>query len=158
MTDTFSRFLNEVIAIAELGGARRTNLGTSRLLAGLHAIRAHNALADPGIPRVPLVLWLVERAGHHAIPATNTLPDVVYDWAFLCLMEGSNWASRCASWMLAMHAEPPHEFVVPGHDDGVLMFRLHRLGCYFVVVGQLILLRARTLALFATDAHRCVVQ
>jgi hypothetical protein len=73
-------------------------------------------------------------------------------------MKSADGTNRRAGGMLAVHAQAAHEFVVFGHDDGVFMLRLHRLRCHLIVVGQLVLLRARTFTLFATDAHGCVVQ
>ncbi len=73
-------------------------------------------------------------------------------------MEGAHGTNRRASGMLTVHAQPAHEFVVLGQNDGVFMFRLHRLGGYSVVVPQLVLLRAASFTLFATDAHGCVIQ
>src|ERR1035437_6846114 len=82
LTDAVLRFLNEVIALPELRSPGRTNLGTCRLLAGNQPVRAHRAFADPRIQRVPFVLGLGKRAGHHAIGPADTLPDVVYDRPF----------------------------------------------------------------------------
>ena len=117
-----------------------------------HAIRAHNAFAHPRIQRVPFVLRLGKRAGHHAIAAADALPDVVDDGALLCLMKGANRTSRRASGMLAVHAQPTHELVVLGQNDRVFMFRLHRLRRYCVVVRQFVLLRA---GLLHTACNRC---
>src|SRR5208282_2425790 len=88
----------------------------------------------------------------------NALPDVVNDGALFCLMEGAHGANRRARWFFTVHAQPAHEFVVLGENDRIFMCRLHRLGCYFLVVGQLVLLRAASFTLFATDAHRRVIQ
>ena len=55
--------------------------------------------------------------------------------------------------MLTVHAQPAHEFVLLGQNDRVFMFRLHGLGGYRVVIGQLVLLRAGTFTLLATNAH-----
>jgi hypothetical protein len=114
LTDAILRFLNKLVALSEFRGASGADLGTRCLLAGEYAIRAHNAFADPRIQRVPFVLRLGERAGDHAIAAANALPDVVYDGAFLCLMESANGTSRRARGMLAVHAQPAHKLVVLG--------------------------------------------
>src|SRR5208282_2909170 len=155
---TVLRFPNKVVALSELGGASGTDLGACRGLAVSYAIRTHNAFADPRVQGVPLILRLGKSAGSHAIPAANTLPDVVYDWTFLRLMESSDRTNRCAGRMLAVHAQAAHEFVVLGQNDGKFVFRLHGLRRDFVVVRQLILLRTGTFALLATDAHGRVIQ
>src|SRR5271157_1005865 len=153
LANTVLRFLNKVVALAKLGGPSGTDLGTCRLFAGSHAVRAHNAFADSRIQRVPFVLGLTERAGHHAIAAADTLPDVIDDRTLRGLMHGADGTNRGASGMLTVHAQATHEFVVLGKNDGEFMLRLHRLGSHFVVVGQLVLLRAADFTLFATDAH-----
>src|SRR5208282_2105389 len=151
-------FLNKVIALPELSGSSRTNLGTCRLLAGNYAIRAHNALAYPRIQRLPFVLRLGKRTRHHAIPAANAFPDVVHDWTLFGFMESAHWTNRRASRMLAVHAQPPHELVVFGQNHRVFMCRLHRLGGYLVVIRQFVLLRACTFTLLAPDAHGRVIE
>jgi hypothetical protein len=72
-------------------------------------------------------------------------------------MEGSNRANRGASRMLAVHAQPAHELLLFGENNGVFMFRLHRLGGYLIVVRQLVLLRTSHFALLAADAHGRVI-
>ena len=150
LADTILRFLNEVVALSKLGGAGRTDLGACRLLAGHHAVRAHNAFADSRIQRVPFVLGLGKRAGRHAIAAADTLPDVVDDRTLLGLMHGADGTNRRASRMLTVHAQAAHEFVVLGENDRVFMLRLHRFGCHFVVVGQLVLLGAGAFTLLCS--------
>src|ERR1700749_1198706 len=60
--------------------------------------------------------------------------------------------------MFAVHAQAAHELIVFGHDDRVLVRRLHRLRRDAVVVEQLVLLRTGAFALFAADAHGRVIQ
>src|SRR5208282_3849337 len=90
LTDAVLRFTDQVIAFAELGGAGRADFGTCRWLAGSDAVRAHNAFADARIQRLPFIFRLAKHAGHHAIAAADTFPDVVDDGTCLCLMEGAN--------------------------------------------------------------------
>src|SRR5271166_3750775 len=151
-------FLNKVVAVAEFRGARRTDLGARRLLPRNHTVRTHNAFAHAWIQRTPFVLGLRERAGHHAIAAADALPYVVDDRTLFGFVECSHRTDRRAGWSLAVHAQSAHELVVLGHDDRVLMFRLHRLGRYPIVVGQLILLCACGFTLLAADAHGRVIQ
>ncbi len=158
LADAVLRFFDEIVAIAKLGGARRTNLRAGRLFAGNHAVRAHNAFAHSRIQRIPFVFRLGKRARYHAVPAADALPDVVYDRAFLRLVERTHWTSRGASRMLTVHAQPAHELIVLGHDDRILVFRLRRLCCYRVVIGQLVLFRAGLFTLLATDAHGRVIE
>jgi hypothetical protein len=49
LLDSILGFFDQIIAFAELGRARRAYFRASGLLPGLQSIRAHNALAHPGI-------------------------------------------------------------------------------------------------------------
>jgi hypothetical protein len=73
-------------------------------------------------------------------------------------MHGADGTNRRASWVLTVHAQATHEFVVLGENDREFMLRLHRFGGHFVAVGQLVLLGAAAFTLFATNAQRRVIQ
>jgi hypothetical protein len=60
--------------------------------------------------------------------------------------------------MLTVHAQPPHELVVLGQNDGVFVFGLDGLRGYLIVIRQFVLLRAGTFTLLATDTHRGVIK
>src|SRR5208282_1314756 len=157
LAETLLRFANQVVSLAILRGSGGTDLGTSSWPAFSHPVRTHNAFADSRIQRLPFVFRLPKHASHHAVPASDALPDVVDHRARRGLMEGAYRTHRRASWLFTVHTEPAHEFVILGQNYCVLMCRLHRLRGYVVVVGQLVLLRTRAFALFASDAHGCVI-
>jgi hypothetical protein len=107
---------------------------------------------------MPLVLWLREGTGHHAVTAANALPNVVNYGTVGGLMKRPDRTNRGAGRMFAMHAKPAHEFVLFGKDDGIFMFRLHRFGSYFIAIGQLVLFRTSHLALLTAYAYGRVIQ
>jgi hypothetical protein len=134
----------------------------ARLLAGGHAVRAHDALLDGGDGLGPLVLGDLERAGHHAVTAAHALGGVVDDRAFLGLGECLDGTDGDARRVEAVHAEVAHVLVLAGiglHGHvGVLLVRgLFDLG-HLVVVGEAVLGGAGLLALQAADAGRRVIE
>ena len=120
----------------------------------LTALRLGELIQEAGIPDG--VVNIVPGYGETAGAALAAHPDVdkiaftgstevgklILQAAEMCIRD-----SACG--MLTVHAETPHERVVLGHDNGVLMIRLHRLRRYLVVIAQLVLLRAGNFALFA---------
>lgn len=68
-----------LIALAKLGGARRTRRRARGRLACLDAVRAQGALLHPRRQLVPFILRHAERACHHAIAAFHAAAGFIND-------------------------------------------------------------------------------
>ena len=112
----------QILGAAEQRGARRTDLGTSRVVAVLVAMAAQLALADAPGGRIVLVLGNAEGAGGNAVAATDALVRVVADHAgHRVLGHRRHRAGRNAGRVTAMHAGGLHE----GEAVDLLVLRLH---------------------------------
>ena len=115
--DALFGFFQQLVAIAELGGARGTDLRARRRLSDRYALAAHDALAHARDGLVPFVFRHAKRTGCHAIAASHAAAFVVSDRAESGLLQRAHRADRGAGRVVAVHAQPAHELVVLGQDN-----------------------------------------
>src|SRR5579862_8506320 len=89
VANSLLRFLNQVVAFAELGRARGTDIGASGLLSSGHPVGAHRALLHLGQHFAPLVLGHAKGTRHHAVAASHAAVSVVSDRTGSRLAQGS---------------------------------------------------------------------
>src|SRR5208337_1174132 len=111
VVDALFGFLEQFIAITELGGARRADLSAGGGLSGSHPLAAHDALADARDRLVPFVLGHAERAGGHAVAASHAAALVVGDRAEGGLLERAHRADGGAG-LVALLAPDAHGRIV----------------------------------------------
>src|SRR5271169_630164 len=87
VVDSLLRFFQQLVAIAELGSASGTGLGTRRLLALDYPLAAHDALAHSRNCLVPFILGYAKGTGGHAVAASHAAALVVSDRAQCSLFQ-----------------------------------------------------------------------
>ncbi len=158
VVDALLGFFQQLVAIAELGGAGGADFRASRLFAGSHALAAHDAFAHAGNGFFPFILGHAKRAGRHAIAASHALALVVGNRAESRFLQRADGADRSAGRVVAVHAQLAHELVVLGQDGSVFVGRRYLLGRNLIVVRQAVFGGAGLFALLAADALGGIVE
>ena len=155
--DALLRLGNQDVALAKLRGTRGTNFGARCLLPLRDTVRTHDAFLYFREQFPPLIFRNAEGARDHAVTASHALGWIVSDRPQSGLLESADRANRSARRILAVHAEPAHELVIPGKNAGQLVCGLKLLAGDGVVVGEVISHGASLLALLAADADRGII-
>jgi len=148
---------DQLIALAELGGAGRADFRAGCRFPRGHAIGTHGALLHLGDELPPFIFGDAEGARHHAVAAAHALRGIVGDRSQSGFLQRADGTDGSAGRLGAIHAQAAHEFVAAREHDRHFVGRLDLFGGDGVVVRKFVLTGASLFALLASDANRGII-